>query len=353
MAIRLTEAEPVRHGKLVGIPMKFCFFLTLLAGATQAQLLAPPPPPGQTEIRPDTVVATINGVSVTVADIKKIMANAPPDLVRTFQSNPQQAIAGVYLYKTLAEDAKKTHLDEKSPYKEQIQEVVEQATQIALANVEINNEHDGYSVSAEQIEEYYKKNQSRWQEAAIKIILVAFKPDGAGAAKPNQTSEEGLKEITKGVFEQANALNQRSEADAEKLANSLVSQLRKGGDFAKLVSQYSDDAESKAAGGDFGLPIKSNSTFAPELKKAVFSMKPGDISDPVRQGSGFYIIKLQDLKTQALNDVRGTIVTEIRDQHLRDYMGDLNTRFTPQVQRPDFFIQPGKYLADVPEPAGK
>ena len=326
--------------------------MTLVAGLMQAQLL-PPPAPGQAEIGPDTVVATINGVSVTVADIKKIMATASPDLIRTFQSNPQQAIAGVYLYKSLAEDAKKNHLDEKSPYKEQVQEVVEQATQIALANIDINNEHDGYQVNGEQIEDYYKKNESRWQEAQIKIILIAFKPEASGAAKPDQTSDDQLKQRTKDLLDAANALNQRSEADAGKLANNLVAQLRKGGDFAKLVSQYSDDAESKTAGGDFGLPIKSTSTFAPELKKAVFSMKPGDISDPVRQGSGFYIIKLQDLKTQSLNDVRGTIVTEIRDQHLRDYMGQLNSKFTPQVQRPDFFIQPGKYLADVPSPSGK
>ena len=43
---------------------------------------------------------------------------------------------------------------------------------------------------------------------------------------------------------------------------------------------------------------------------------------------------------QPINDVRESIVKEIRNTHMDDYMKDLTKRFTPQVQRPDFFVQP-------------
>lgn len=291
------------------------------------------------------MVATINGVNVTVADIRKIIQEAPPELIKAFQSNPQQAIASVYLYRYLADDAKKAHLDEKSPYKEQIQEVVDQALQIALANADINNEHDGFPVTGDQIDAYYQQNLSRWQEAKIKIILIAFKPAASGAAAPDQTSDKGLETRARDVLEAAHPLNERSQEEAQKLAADLVKQLRQGADFSKLVAQYSDDAESKSSGGDFGLPIKSTSAFAPELKKAVFAMKTGDISDPVRQGNGFYIVKLEDMKSEALNDVRSTIITEMRNQHLQDYMKGLDAKFRPEIKEPEFFVQPGKYLS--------
>jgi hypothetical protein len=78
-------------------------------------------------------------------------------------------------------------------------------------------------------------------------------------------------------------------------------------------------------------------------------MNAGDISDPVRQGNGFYIIRLEEKKVQPINDVRESIVKEIRDNHMHDYMTDLNKRFTPQVQRPDFFIHPETYLSQPPK----
>jgi parvulin-like peptidyl-prolyl isomerase len=124
-----------------------------------------------------------------------------------------------------------------------------------------------------------------------------------------------------------------------------VKQLRGGADFAKLVTQYSDDAESKSSGGDFGTPIKATSSFGQDIKKAVFTMKPGEISDPVAQGYGFYIIRLEEKTVQPLNDVRESIIKEIRDNHMNEYLKGLNARFKPQVQRPDFFVQPQKYLS--------
>ena len=115
------------------------------------------------------------------------------------------------------------------------------------------------------------------------------------------------------------------------------------------MTQYSDDAESKSSGGDFGTPIKATSSFALELKKTVFAMKPGDISDPVAQGYGYYIIRLEQKTVQPLNDVRESIVKEIRDNHMNEYMKDLTVRFTPQVQRPDFFVSPQKFLSQPPK----
>lgn len=339
--------------------MKTCFLLAAFAVAAFAQLLpgqltigTPGAPDSQDPIGPNTVVATVNGMSVTVADIQKIMQTAPQQLVQTFSKNPQQAIAGVYLYKHLADLAKTAHLDQMSPYKEQLQEAIDQTTQIELANIELNDQHDAFPVSGAQVEQYYQENKARWSEANIKIILIGFKPTVTGTVKPNQSPEDAAKEQAQAMVENHTAQTTRTEEEAKKLADDLVKQLRGGADFGKLVTQYSEDAESKAAGGDFGVPIKSTSSFAPELKKAVLAMKPHEISDPVKEGNGFYIIRMEDLKVEPLNEARETIVQELRDKHMGDFITTLNQQFQPKVERPEFFTQPGKYLA-VPAPAKK
>ena len=64
---------------------------------------------------------------------------------------------------------------------------------------------------------------------------------------------------------------QRTEADARKLAEDLVKQIRGGADFGKLVAQYSEDPTSKAAGGDFGM-VNLNSSYSADVKKAVLAL---------------------------------------------------------------------------------
>jgi len=298
----------------------------------------------------DTVVATVAGISVTVADVRKILQNAPAQLTQQFQQNPTLALGQVYLIRYLAAEGEKLHLEEKSPIKEELEELITLLKQQVLANAMVNQEQNGFLVTDQEIDDYYKKNESHWEEAKIKIILIGFKVAPVAPAKVDATSTEALAAAAKNALETAHPLNERTQAEAQKLAADLVQQLRGGADFAKLVAQYSDDAESKGTGGDFGTPIRATTSFAPELKKTVMAMKPGEISDPIQEGHGYYIIRLEQKTVQPINEVRESIVKDLRDNHLHDYLNDLTNRFKPQVQRPDFFAQPGKYLSATPPP---
>lgn len=330
--------------------MKTCFLIAVFAAATYAQLLPPgvsqPPsssvlPAPAADIGPDTVVATVAGIGVTVGDVRKLLETTPQAATQ-FQKDPRMVIQQVYEMKYLASEGEKLHLLEKSPLKEEYEAQLELLRQILLENAMVEHEHDGYQVTGDMIDEFYKKNQSRWEEAKIKIILIGFKPAPLpGAAK---TTEDAIAEAAKGVLSSAHPLNERSEQEAQKLAADLVKQLRSGADFAKLVTQYSDDAESKASGGDFGTSIKATSSFSQDLKNVVFGLKPGEISGPVRQGSGYYVIRLEEKSVQPVDQVLSSIVKEIRDNHMNDFMSETNKRFTPQVVRPEFFVQPQKYI---------
>ena len=322
--------------------MRACILTIAFASAILAQTA---PPLLQAPLPPDTVVATVAGMSLTIADIQKMLVGASPQALQSFQQNPQATIQQLFLMRDLAAEGEKAKLGEQSPYKEQL----EFARAGVLANLRMIQERDSYTISGDEIEKFYARNQSRWEQAKIKIIFISFKP-GPPAAK-GELKTEDIANAARQALQAANSPSQRSEDQASKLAADLVKQLRAGADFVKLVGQYSDDPNSKGSAGDFGTPISPTGTYSDDFKKPILALKQGEIGDPIRQSNGFYIVRVEEKSVQPLNSVRDPIVQELRKAHLDEWMKEKTSGFQPSVVKPEFFLQPGKYLPGRPLPS--
>ncbi|MGD8589579.1 MAG: peptidylprolyl isomerase [Chromatiales bacterium] len=95
---------------------------------------------------------------------------------------------------------------------------------------------------------------------------------------------------------------------AKEKAERLVKELRNGADFSNMAIRESD-ARQALEGGDLGW-MESNripSLFIQEID----NMEPGDISDPIRNASGFHIIKLDEVK-----GTQRTIITQTHARHI-------------------------------------
>ena len=79
----------------------------------------------------------------------------------------------------------------------------------------------------------------------------------------------------------ADAKKTLTEAEAKAKIDDLKKQIEAGADFGKLAKENSDDKDSAAKDGDFGL-IKKNSPYPEAIKKTVFELKPGQVSEPLR-----------------------------------------------------------------------
>jgi parvulin-like peptidyl-prolyl isomerase len=103
------------------------------------------------------------------------------------------------------------------------------------------------------------------------------------------------------------------------LADSLYQQLKNGGNFAKLAKQYSKDPGSAANGGK--LTVSKGQTV-PQFDKAAFSLKTGQISQPVHTQYGYHIIQaltgIKAATTTSLAQVRASIRQQLEQQKKND-----------------------------------
>ena len=108
-----------------------------------------------------------------------------------------------------------------------------------------------------------------------------------------------------------------TEHDEQRLrakAESVLQQLRQGGNFATLARQYSDGPSAEAGGllGTF-----RPGELLPGFEEAVAQLRPGEISDVVRTRVGFHIIRLEARQAGTMRPFE-EVQEELKLEILRD-----------------------------------
>ena len=146
------------------------------------------------------------------------------------------------------------------------------------------------NVSDEEVKAYYERHMKGSANVQVRAshIFIAI-PDGADLTAVAE-----------------------KKAQAEKIVERAKTE-----DFAKLAREVSDDAATRAEGGDLGYFGKD--MLPKPIEELVFAMKPGEVRGPVRADRGFHVIKLVDRKTKdakPLDDVKDDIRMQLRQKDM-------------------------------------
>ena len=122
-----------------------------------------------------------------------------------------------------------------------------------------------------------------------------------------------------------------TETEAEKISNQLAT----GTSFEELAKRHNIDG-SNAYGGDLGKFTRNE--MVPVFSNAVFALKKGQISAPVKTDHGWHIIKLEDMQDvgpQPLERVKGPIKLSLQRKAVQDQVRKLRETGTIEVMDPD------------------
>jgi peptidyl-prolyl cis-trans isomerase C len=279
-------------------------------------------------VAPDTVVLKVGEKPMTAAQFEELIAAFPPDIKQSAQKNPKQVIQSYYLMQSLTRQAEAEKLDQTSPVKEAL---ALQRMQ-TLATAIVNRQKETITVSEEDEQKRYETDKnSKYNQARIRAIFITFGDPKAINASVDMSDPNSPKpSMMKGV---------RLEAEAKTIAEDLAKQAHSGADFAELAKAKSDDKQTGAKGGEFPV-LHESDRLPPDLKKALFSMKPGEISDPIRQANGYYVLKLEERGIQPFSEVKQTVANELKQERFQQWMTDLQKPFDVTVENPAFFGAP-------------
>lgn len=119
-------------------------------------------------------------------------------------------------------------------------------------------------------------------------------------------------------------------------AQTVESKLKAGGNFADLAKQYSQDPASAQKGGELG--FFGHGQMVPSFDQAAFSLKVGQISQPVKSPFGYHIIQVEEKKpaikaTLAGTDaqIRSTLMQQASSQQMQPFMQELRSKATIAV----------------------
>ena len=108
-------------------------------------------------------------------------------------------------------------------------------------------------------------------------------------------------------------------AKAKTKADEIYKKAQGGEDFAKLVTQYSDDPASKGRGGDIGWIVKGQTV--PQFEAAAFALKkPNDLAPPVETRSGYSVLQLVERQAAGeipFDQVKPRLVALLKQQQVQ------------------------------------
>ncbi len=276
-------------------------------------LLAQTPPPKP--VGGNEVVATVDGEKFTAARIQQLRESLPAQFRQVVsRMDNKQFLTSYAELLALSKLAEKEKLAEQEPYKGQFAFL----RMNFLAQTYVEKLSKQIQPSQQDLLKYYDEHKGEYEEASVRAIYIAFSP--SADKQDSSNTKKPLKE------EQAKAK-----------AEALLAELKKGADFAKLAKENSDDTGSAEKGGDLG-PIKHASSGIPaDVKNAIFALKAGEVSQPLRQPAGFYLFKLENTRTLPFEEVAASITPMVQGMKMKEELDRIRSTVKVTYDNESFF----------------
>ncbi|BBD08776.1 SurA N-terminal domain-containing protein [Desulfovibrio ferrophilus] len=221
--------------------------------------------------------------------------------------------------------------------------------------------------SDEQVEKYYADNQDRFRRPARATLqYLQFTPQALSGVQT--VSAEEIKtyyDTHQDEFARPEQVRARHillkldagapEAEVKDVRTKLLrlkARLAKGSTFEELAKKYSE-GPSNATGGDLGW--FSRGMMVGPFEEAAFSLKPGEVSEPIRTKFGWHLLKLEDHRDEgvkALAEAESDIRSSLAEDKAADALSDKLDQAIGQIIVGDTLVKVAEGLGMTLESTG-
>ncbi|SNR72447.1 peptidyl-prolyl cis-trans isomerase D [Methylobacillus rhizosphaerae] len=234
--------------------------------------------------------------------------------------------------------------------------VEHQTREVSIAEFKTADFLSQVNASEEEVKAYYNEHQDKFkvpEQVKLEFVLMSAN----GLIPSQQVSEQEARDYYAQNAAQFQGDEQRrashilisfgvsptpeAKKQAKEKAEEVWAQVKKDPEqFEQLAHQYSQDPGSKDKGGDLGL--FGPGAMVKPFEDAVFSMKPGTISDLVETDFGYHIIKLTEIQGsgQSFDAVQGQIRAELMYQKALAKFSEQAENFSNMVYEQSDSLEP-------------
>jgi peptidyl-prolyl cis-trans isomerase C len=176
-------------------------------------------------------------------------------------------------------------------------------------------------------EDYKLKVEAFKRELLVDLYLQQYLQDRNTEENQKKFYEQNKEKYTSPEMVRISVIRVNTEEEAKE----ILKKVREGEDFAELARKYSK-GPGASKGGDFG--FRAREALRKELADAAFSIKKGEISDPVKTKEGYHIIKVTDHRERGIatfEDVKIRLSSEYAKKLLEERFSELRKAAKIQV----------------------
>ena len=244
---------------------------------------------GVTSSPPEDILARVGDRVITVSEFQERFNVLPSERRQgaTVEEQKEKALERLVQMTLFSLEARAENIDRQEPVASILRDIVDSILAREYYNMKIKPE---LTVTDEEINDYYDGHADEFTDPEMvraRHILIRVAPDA--------TPEEWTA--------------------AEKKATELKREIDNGANFSKLAKEKFEDRRTKKRGGDLGFVTREN--MPEEFPDIVFSLKEGEISEPVKGAKGYHIIKIEMKRPErirTLAQVKGTLKQKLAKQ---------------------------------------
>ena len=226
----------------------------------------------------------------------------PPVSMQQFEDEQRRNLMQAKVYTMVQQGAQVTDAEAEQTYRHEHQQVSLRYVTLVPSLFEAEA-----AVSDEDVKTYYETYEESYREPErrqIRYLTVTTEPfqvarefsDDEISAYYDSHPEAFIRQEEARarhiLFRLAENASAEREERVRSLAQSVLDELRGGGDFTAAAAEHSEDEGTAESGGDLGFFPRGQ--MMPPFEEAAFSLPLGELSDLVRTALGLHILRVEE-----------------------------------------------------------